>query len=148
MHVLLTGMSATGKSTLVAELRGRGLDAHDADDGFAEPREDGRWGWRTQAVAELLAAARGRLLFFAGCSEEQALLPFDLRVVLVAPEAVIVERLATRTGNAYGRGAAERAQVLADLAEVQPLLLRSADLVLDATLPPGVLADQLLARVG
>src|SRR4051812_19212199 len=103
MRVLVTGMSGTGKSALVRELRRRGHRAYDADDdGFSEPRADGRWGWRTDAVAELLAGADG-LLFFAGCSEEQAALPFDLRVLLTAPRATLVERLRTRTSNGYGR---------------------------------------------
>ena len=50
MRVLLTGMSGTGKSALVQELRRRGYGAYDADDGFSEPRADGRWGWRTDLV--------------------------------------------------------------------------------------------------
>jgi shikimate kinase len=147
MRVLLTGMSGVGKSALVLELRRRGHRAFDADeDGFAEPRADGRWGWRAGRVAELLARERG-LLFFAGCSEEQADLPFDYRVLLTAPREVLVERLRTRTGNGYGREGAELAQVLADLDEVEPLLRRSADLVLTTTEPPAELADRLLRHV-
>ena len=43
MRVLITGMSGTGKSALVHELRRRGLRGFDADeDGFSEPRADGR----------------------------------------------------------------------------------------------------------
>src|SRR3954449_3483670 len=85
MRVLLTGMSGTGKSALVRELRRRGHLAYDADDdGFSEPRADGRWGWRADAVADLLAAHPDGLLFFAGCSEEQGELPFDYRVLLTA----------------------------------------------------------------
>jgi broad-specificity NMP kinase len=103
MRVLLTGMSGTGKSALVHELRRRGYPAHDADDGFAEPRADGRWGWRADLVADLLSQAPDRLVFFAGCSEEQAELPFDFRVLLTAPQSVLVQRLRTRTNNAYGR---------------------------------------------
>jgi shikimate kinase len=148
MRVLLTGMSGTGKSALVHELRRRGYAAHDADDGFAEPREDGRWGWRLDLVAELLAHATDRLLFFAGCSEEQIELPFDYRVLLTAPESVLVERLRTRTGNAYGRDSQELSQVLQDLEDVEPLLRRSADLVLTTTVPPAHLADALLQRLG
>ncbi len=149
MRVLLTGMSGSGKSALVRELRRRGYAAYDADDdGFSEPRADGRWGWRADAVASLLAQIPdGDLLFFAGCSEEQIELPFDYRVVLTVPEGEIVMRLRTRTSNAYGRTPAERRQVLADLANIEPLLRRSADLVLSTTAPVAEVADQLLARV-
>jgi AAA domain len=149
MRVLLTGMSGTGKSALVQELRRRGYAAYDADDdGFSEPRENGRWGWRLDAVSELLATADDRLLFFAGCSEEQIELTFDYRVLLTAPTIVLIGRLRTRTSNSYGRDPQERTQVLADLADVEPLLRRSADLVLTTTAPVGEIADLLLRRVG
>jgi predicted ATPase len=47
MRGLITGISGMGKSTLVGELRKRGYAAYDADDdGFTEPRADGRWGNR------------------------------------------------------------------------------------------------------
>ena len=148
VRVLLTGMSGTGKSTLVRELRRRGYVAYDADDdGFSEPRGSGRWGWRRDVVAALLAAHSGGLLFFAGCSEEQADLPFELRVLLTAPEAVLVDRLRERTGNAYGQTAAELAQVLGDRAEVEPLLRHAADLVLTSTSSPAELADAVLACI-
>ena len=147
MRVLLTGMSGSGKSTLVRELRRRGYAAYDADDDhFSEPRADGRWGWRVDAVASLLAQVPdGDLLFFAGCSEEQIEMPFDYRVLLTVPEDQIVMRLRTRTSNAYGREPAELGQVLADLAHVEPLLRRSADVVLSTTAPVAEVADRLLA---
>jgi hypothetical protein len=148
MHVLVTGMSGTGKSALVHELRRRGCAAYDADeDGFSEPRAGGRWGWRAELVAELLARPPDRLLFFVGCSEEQVELPFDYRVLLTAPRSVLVQRLRTRTNNAYGRDSVELSQVLADRAEVEPLRRRSADLVLTTTTPPAQVADVLLGHI-
>ena len=51
-------------------------------------------------------------------------LPFDLRVVLPADDELMA-RLRTRTSNAYGRTPAEQSQVVADLANVEPLLRRS-----------------------
>jgi broad-specificity NMP kinase len=148
MHVLITGMSGTGKSSLVLELRSRGYTAYDADDdGFSEPRTEGRWGWRAAQVAELLADRQDQLLFFAGCSEEQAELPFTCRILLTAPEPVLVERLRLRTNSTYGKGEDELAQVLADRAEIEPLLRRSADLVLSTTEPPAIVVDRLLRWV-
>jgi shikimate kinase len=146
--VLLTGMSGTGKSALVCELRRRGYPAYDADeDGFSEPRANGRWGWRADRVAELLARDPDGPAFFAGCSEEQAELPFGFRVLLTAPRDVLVARLRTRDGNAYGKDPAELARILTDLVEIEPLLRRSADLVLTATEPTARLADALLSEV-
>ena len=37
--------------------------------------------------------------------------------------------------------------MLADRAEIEPLLRRSADLVLTTTAPPAEVADRLLARI-
>jgi shikimate kinase len=148
VRVLLTGMSGTGKSTLVAELRRRGHAAFDADDdGFSESRGAGRWGWRRDRVEELLGRHDDGLVLFAGCSEEQAQIRFDVRILLTAPEDVMVERLRSRTTNPYGNTEAERRQILADRAEFEPLLRRSADLVLDATAAPSALADAVIAHV-
>lgn len=139
-------MSGVGKSSLVRELRRRGYNAYDADDdGYTEPGADGAWRWRTRDVTELLASCADATLFFAGCSDEQAQFQWDLKVLLTAPEEVIVERLATRTTNRYGKGVAERRRVLADLRVVEPLLRSSADVVIDTTQPLARVVDEVLA---
>ncbi len=150
MRVLVTGMSGTGKSSLVRELRRRGFEAYDADDdGYAEPAAGGVWRWRSLEVSRLLAETdQDRLLFFAGCSEEQVQFSWDVVVLLTAPEAVVLERLATRTTNAFGKDEAERKRVLADLREVEPLLRRSADVVIETSAPLHRVADEMLAAVG
>ena len=145
MHVLLTGMSGTGKSAVVAELRRRGVNAVDADDdGYAEPAADGVWRWRIREVEQLLAGAGDDPLFFAGCSDEQTQVHWDLKLLLTAPKAIILERLATRTTNPFGESAGERERVLADLRDVEPLLRRLADLVIDTTEPLGRVVDRVL----
>jgi hypothetical protein len=146
--VLLTGVSGTGKSSLVTELRRRDFVAYDADDdGFTEPRPDGTWGWRLSLVRSLFEQHEDRLIFFAGCSDEQTRFGFDLKVLLTAPVEVILERLATRTTNSFGKLQAERDRVLADMEWVLPLVRRSADLVLDTTVPVSDVADAVVAAV-
>lgn len=148
LRVLITGMSGTGKSSLIQELRRRGYAAYDADDdGFTEPRDHGAWGWRPDRVQELLDRDHGSVLFFSGCSEEQAQFDFDLRVLLRAPQAVMIERIRNRTTNSFGKQDAELSQILADRQLVEPLLLRTADLVIETTMPVAHVAELVLHRV-
>lgn len=145
MRVLLTGMSGAGKSSLVRELRRRGFVAYDADeDGYAEAGVDGVWRWRVGEVSELLDGSKSQPLFFAGCAEEQALFPWDLKVLLTAPASVLLERLTTRSTNSYGKRVEERERILADLRDVEPLIRGSADLVIETTQPLARVADRVV----
>jgi hypothetical protein len=67
--------------------------------------------------------------------------------LLTAPEPVVIERLRSRTDNPYGKGERQLSQVLTDLAEIEPLIRRSADLVLTTTEPTARVADVLLRRI-
>lgn len=148
MRVLITGVSGSGKSSLVHELRRRGFVAFDADDdGFSEPGPDGAWTWRVDLVQQLLDGRQDGLLFFAGCSDEQAQLSFDRRVLLTAPVDLIVERLRTRTTNSYGRSPSEIELILAEIEWVVPLLRKSADLTVETTMPVTEVADAVVAAV-
>lgn len=134
MRVLITGVSGTGKSALVKELRDRGFVAFDADDeGFTSPSSDGTWAWQPERVKSLFEQYGDRLVFFAGCSDEQAAFDFDLKVLLTAPTDVILQRLQSRTSNTFGKTKAERERALSDVEWVLPLLSASADLVIDTT---------------
>lgn len=148
MRVLLTGVSGTGKSSLVKELRRRDYVAYDADDdGFSQPRPDGSWGWRLSLVRSLFDQHDDWFLFFAGCSDEQTQLGFDLKVLLTAPVEVILERLRTRTTNSFGKAQPERDRVLADMDWVLPLLRTSADIIVDTTKPVSEVADAVIDAV-
>jgi shikimate kinase len=136
-RVLLTGMSGTGKSSIVRELVARGYKAVDTDDGWCEPQPDRRQLWREDAIQALLTAEDTDILFVAGCEENQAKFhsQFDHIVLLSAPIETLVERLATRTTNSYGKTPEERRRFMDDVETVEPLLRRAADHEVRTTVP-------------
>ncbi|WP_373372025.1 AAA family ATPase [Nannocystis radixulma] len=148
--VLLTGMSGTGKSTALAELGARGhrvvdTDSDEWNEWVALPDGSQDWVWRLDAITELLTGHRAGHLFVAGCrSNQDRCYPlFDRIVLLSAPIDVMLARIVARTTNQFGKSPAERAKILADHAEVQPLLRAGVDLEIDTTAPLGAVVDQL-----
>ena len=155
-RVLVTGMSGTGKSTVIAELMERGYKAVDADTGewsewvdVGPDDESGSpvdepgiwrtkdWVWREDRIQQLLATEDAEVLFLSGCASNMRRFyaQFDRIVLLSAPVHVLCERLATRTTNAYGKNPDELARILRHVQTVEPLLRRIATLVVD-TSPP------------
>ena len=84
----------------------------------------GEWLWVEERVAELLDSDDGRSLFVQGCVRNQSKFydRFNVVVLLSAPADVILDRIARRTTNSYGKTPVERAMILDDLAGVEPLL--------------------------
>ena len=136
-RVLLTGMSGTGKSSVVRELVARGYKAVDTDDGWCEPLPGGRQQWREDAVQALLSTDDADVLFVAGCEENQVRFhpQFDHIVLLSAPLDTMLDRLATRTDNPYGKSDEERQRFLDDVETVEPLLRRVASHEVRTTVP-------------
>ena len=161
-RVLLTGISGVGKSTLIAELGARGYKAVDADaDTFSEeicvsgdeltglgPGRD--WVWREDRIQEILSAEGGDVLFLSGCSPNQGMFypRLDHVILLTAPPEAIVERLATRTTNPFGKRPEEVARVLAMKETVEPLLRRRAGAVVDTSAPLAEVVATVLRLVG
>lgn len=136
-RVLLTGMSATGKSAVVRELVVRGYKAIDTDDGWCQVLPDGRQLWREDAVATLLATEDADILFVAGCEENQVRFhpQFDHIILLSAPIETLRRRLAARTSNSFGKSSDELRRVLDDFAAIEPRLRRIADHEVVTTAP-------------
>jgi dephospho-CoA kinase len=148
-RVLLTGMSGTGKSSVIDALVVMGYKAVDTDNGWCEPLPDGRQ-WREDAIAELLDAEDADVFFVAGCEENQvAFHPlFDVIILLSAPTEILVRRLARRSGNPYGKSPAELARILDDLNAVEPRLRRAADHEIRTTIPLADVVSTVLRLAG
>lgn len=160
MKVLITGMSGTGKTTIVRDLSSRGYTAVDLDgDAYAAPDPDDPdnevkpgqdWVWREDRVRALLSGHHDGPLFVSGCASNMTrfIARFDLIVLLTAPDAVIVERLGSRQGPAYGQSPEEMARVLRLRLTVEPHLRQIAGLEIDTSDPDQSAAAQVLRHMG
>lgn len=153
--VLITGMSGTGKSTVLAELTRRGHTTVDTDhgrwievvrqdDGTDEPL------WREDRITRLLDDHTGRTLFVGGCVANQGRFyaRFGAVVLLSVPEAVLLTRLAGRTTNSFGKSTEERDCILSDLRTVEPLLRQGATAEIDSRRSLADVADELERLAG
>jgi len=143
-------MSGTGKSSALAELRLRGFETVDTDEpGWTEwsEEEDG-YVWREDRISELLARDRESPLVVSGTVSNQGRFyrEFDAVVLLSAPAEVLLDRLAARTTNDYGKSAEERDLILEHVAEIEPLLRATCTHELDASRPLAEVVDDL-ARI-
>src|SRR6476661_5337002 len=150
--VLVTGMSGTGKSAALAELARRGHRVVDTDDdGWSEevphPERGREQLWREARIHALLAEPADGTLFVSGCVANQGIFypRFDAIVLLSVPVDVLLDRVATRSTNDYGKSSEERALILSDLREVEPLLRAGATAEIDTRRPVGEVADLLEA---
>lgn len=143
--VLVTGMSGVGKSTALAELARRGYATVDTDDGPWIEVIDGEPLWRETLIDDLLHQPREASLFVQGTVANQWRFydRFDAIVLLTAPTDVVLDRLRCRTNNSFGKADDERARILADIAETEPLLRRSATHEIETTRPLSEVVDIL-----
>jgi dephospho-CoA kinase len=149
--VLVTGMSGTGKSSVLAELARRGHRVVDTDyGGWIEdvPWADGQGSeplWREDRIDLLLAGHEDGVLFVAGCVANQGKFypRFDAVVLLSAPADVILGRVATRVNNDFGKTEEQRDQILEDTATYEPLLRAGATAEIDTRAPLDEVVDAL-----
>jgi dephospho-CoA kinase len=160
-RILVTGMSGTGKSSVIGALAARGYKAIDADsDAWSEWApyvaipdlpEQGEpaleWVWRADRIRDLLMTEDAALLFVGGCASNMGQFygQFDHVVLLSAPTPVIVRRLAARTNNTYGQRPEELARILGHIETVEPLLRRRATREIDTAMPLEDVVAALLA---
>jgi shikimate kinase len=142
-------MSGVGKSTIAERLSELGYKAVDIDYGFSVVDETEGQHWDVDRVRRLLATEDVDVLFVVGSDDSQVLFygDFDDIVLLSAPRDVMVERLATRTNNPFGKSPDDLAKVLADLEEYEPMMRRSATHEIDTSKPLDRVIEEILSLV-
>lgn len=151
--LLITGMSGTGKSTVLSILRQRGYAIAETDErGWCIPEDgdwstpDNEWIWDEDRITALLDKHASTHLLIDGCRPNQGRFygRFDHIIVFKAPIEVMLDRVTNRTTNPFGASANERDTIAQDKHEFEPILMRGADLVIDtSTMSPEEIADQL-----
>ena len=141
-RVLVTGMSGTGKTTVLEELRHRGHLAVDTDyDGWALPDRT----WDEQRMEAFLESHPDVVVSGTVENQDQFYDRFQDIVLLSAPLHVLVERVSSRANNPYGKTLEQQAEIASYLETVEPRLRRGATLELDGGLPASELADAIEA---
>ena len=118
--------------------------AYSEDTPIADTGESERL-WRTDRINALLDGHNDGVLFISGCVSNQAeFYPrSDAIVLLSAPRNVLLERVATRESNEFGKSETSRKRILRDLATVEPLLRAGATAEIDTRAPLVEVADAL-----
>ena len=154
--ILVTGMSGSGKSASLRELGRRGYRVVDTDElGWREYRpyqspidelHRGEFHWVDDRMTALLASEDDRPLFVGGGVRNQSDYydRFDAVVLLSAPVDLLLDRVARRTTNDYGKSDLERAEILADRAEIEPVLRAGCTHELDASRPLDAVVQDLI----
>jgi shikimate kinase len=157
-RVLITGMSGTGKSSVIQELVARGYRAHDLDtpewsewidtdpSDLLTPAEGKDWVWREDRVRALLSQPGDATLFIGGCAENmgQFFPSIDVVILLSAPVATLMERLQARSPGNYGGVAEERRKVEDLISTIEPLLRTSASHEIDTRKSIHATVDEIL----
>jgi dephospho-CoA kinase len=154
-RVLITGLSGTGKSSLISALASRGYKAVDTDwnPEWEEPTDSAEgsgWLWREDRIEALLETEDAEILFVSACVENQGKFYrwFDEIVLLSVSAEVTIERLAKRTNNPYGKRPEQAAEVLAYRLTVEPSLRKSATIEIDTSRPLEAVVETLISSVG
>ena len=145
-RVLVTGMSGTGKTTVLDELRRRGhitVDT-DYDDWQLADRT-----WDERRMQQLLESNLDVVVSGTVDNQGRFYDRFEHVVLLSVPLDVLIERVRSRTNNPYGKTSEQQAEIARYLDTVEPLLRRRATLELDGQRATSELADvieQLVTR--
>ncbi len=101
--------------------------------------------WREDRIDALLDQHDDGVLFISGCVSNQGKFypRFDAVVLLSAPANLILERVAVRKTNDFGKSDAERDRIVQDLTTFEPLLRATSTAEIDTRAPLHEVVDAL-----
>ena len=168
--VYITGPTAAGKSALREALTQRGYEAHDTDeDGIAawfnretgeaaeypENVSDRTHTWLAQheflmersRITELRSHTKERFVFLCGIPGNALGMAdlFDTIICLVIDEHTMLDRVASRTANPFGKAPAERELIIRYREPTIDAYRTIGALMVDATRPINVVVNEVLA---
>lgn len=157
---LITGMGGSGKSTIHAELVGRGYKSFDGDGVPSLARwEDAKtgepvdvdytkvsWNWNPKILISLLA--NNEIIFLCGSASNQSnFYPLFRNIfVLNVPPHTHYERLRNR-GSAYGKDPALQQELVRTHATLLQEIIQSGGLAIDASGSPERTVDLIISSI-
>jgi dephospho-CoA kinase len=163
-HILITGMSGTGKSTLFTELKNRGLSAIDLDEHedlcWMYFKESGKlvetefenhnlewvqsveWLWDKAKLQELINKQL-ETTYYCGSADniEKMTALFNVIFVLQVNDEIVRARLSTRTNNNWAQTTEVQDWLLAQTHGYVKVLMSNGAIALDANQPTHMIAD-------
>jgi adenylate kinase family enzyme len=161
-----TGVSGTGKSTITAELKKRGLNAFDLDDGFcswknietgkeADPKDkdnenfynENDWYCNIEKLQELISQQKDTIFVFGtSANQDDFLKLFDRVFLLKCTPEIFTQRITSRTNNSYGKRPSELENELRWFEEFNTHLIEQGSIIIDTEKPIEAVADEIVSR--
>lgn len=169
MHILITGRSGTGKSTISRELKHQGYNSVDIDRvpglcGWINPengqstaidytkpldRNRAEWRWNVGALKQFLADNGNKDTLLCGSAHNQLENHklFDKVFVLTLPPAIHKQRIMARTEHSYGQAPGMPEKLIGEQAEFVSQAVKQGAITVDATPQPDAIVKTILAYV-
>ncbi|GAF63214.1 hypothetical protein BTS2_0105 [Bacillus sp. TS-2] len=137
--LFITGMSGTGKSTVLEKLSLMGFQTIDTDyfnysiSVYQKERDEHEWLWDEDKIERLLKESRKTPLIISGTVSNQGKFYgyFNEVICLTSSLETILYRVSKRTNNSYGKIERERDEITANYHQFNEIIKRSASMVID-----------------
>ncbi len=169
MKYLVTGFPGSGKSTIAVELQKAGFNAYSTDEtpgasrfvdqitkkpvvvpknASAEWKLSHYWAWDPDKIKELLSSKEPVLICGLSSTQYEFYNLFDKIFVLTIDEDTMLQRLANRDTNDFGKHPEERARMKNIRQKVQADLLNSDKCIaIDSTQPVRKVVTEIMRHI-